>query len=206
MRRGIASRERNSANGFAAAGPWRRHAVRRLDHHLPRGRPCCPAISPRPFSASRPRRRPSRRSSEEIGLDRPPVVRYVDWLGGMVQGDFGISYAGAGSLSGNRRAVAELIAPRLVEHAVPGQLDGADRRAAGAGARHAGRALSQQPVRPHRQCCDADVDLLAGVLPRLHPDAVSCGPSCRIFSLAWRRSMPTTPFFERVYCAAPCRR
>ncbi len=50
---------------------------------------------------------------EEIGLDRSPVVRYVDWLGGIVQGDFGKSYAGAGSLSGNRRAVADLIAPRL---------------------------------------------------------------------------------------------
>ena len=50
---------------------------------------------------------------EEIGLDRSPVVRYVAWLGGIVQGDFGTSYAGAGSLSGNRRAVADLIAPRL---------------------------------------------------------------------------------------------
>jgi peptide/nickel transport system permease protein len=50
---------------------------------------------------------------EEIGLDKSPIVRYVDWLGGIVQGDFGKSYAGAGSLSGNRREVAELIAPRL---------------------------------------------------------------------------------------------
>jgi peptide/nickel transport system permease protein len=50
---------------------------------------------------------------EEIGLDRSPVVRYVEWLGGIVQGDFGTSYAGAGSLSGNRRAVADLIEPRL---------------------------------------------------------------------------------------------
>jgi len=50
---------------------------------------------------------------EEIGLDRSPVVRYVDWLRGIVQGDFGTSYAGAGSLSGNRRAVADLIEPRL---------------------------------------------------------------------------------------------
>ena len=50
---------------------------------------------------------------EEIGLDRSPVVRYVDWLRGIVQGDFETSYAGAGSLSGNRRAVADLIEPRL---------------------------------------------------------------------------------------------
>jgi peptide/nickel transport system permease protein len=50
---------------------------------------------------------------EEIGLDRPFVVRYADWVGGIVKGDFGKSYAGAGSLSGNRRAVADLIVPRL---------------------------------------------------------------------------------------------
>jgi len=50
----------------------------------------------------------------EIGLDRPPVERYLHWLGGVVRGDFGTSYSGAGSLSGNRRPVAALIAPRLV--------------------------------------------------------------------------------------------
>jgi peptide/nickel transport system permease protein len=49
----------------------------------------------------------------EIGLDRPPVERYLHWLGGVVRGDFGTSYSGAGSLSGNRRPVAALIAPRL---------------------------------------------------------------------------------------------
>lgn len=51
---------------------------------------------------------------EEIGLDKSPVVRYVDWVGGIVRGDFGKSYAGAGSLSGNRRAVVDLIQPRLM--------------------------------------------------------------------------------------------
>jgi peptide/nickel transport system permease protein len=50
---------------------------------------------------------------EEIGLDRGPVVRYVAWIGGVVRGDFGKSFAGAGSLSGNRRAVVDLIVPRL---------------------------------------------------------------------------------------------
>jgi peptide/nickel transport system permease protein len=51
---------------------------------------------------------------EEIGLDKSPVVRYVEWLGGIVQGDFGMSYAGAGGQGGNRREVAELIEPRLM--------------------------------------------------------------------------------------------
>ena len=49
----------------------------------------------------------------EIGLDRLPVVRYVEWIGGVVRGDFGESYAGAGSLGEHRRQVADLIAPRL---------------------------------------------------------------------------------------------
>jgi peptide/nickel transport system permease protein len=50
----------------------------------------------------------------DIGLDRGPVERYLEWLGGVVQGDFGYSLAGAGSLGGARRSVAELIGPRLL--------------------------------------------------------------------------------------------
>lgn len=42
----------------------------------------------------------------ELGLDQPMVTRYVQWLGGAVQGDFGNSLA-------NRRPVAELIGTRL---------------------------------------------------------------------------------------------
>lgn len=49
----------------------------------------------------------------EIGLDRSPVARYAAWVGGVLQGDFGHSLAGAGSLGGSRRAVTELIGPRL---------------------------------------------------------------------------------------------
>nr|WIE89112.1 ABC transporter permease [Mesorhizobium sp. WSM4875] len=47
---------------------------------------------------------------KEVGLDKPPVVRYVNWIAGVVRGDFGSSFA---SGVGNRRTVAELIAPRL---------------------------------------------------------------------------------------------
>ena len=50
----------------------------------------------------------------EVGLDRSPVVRYVEWVGGILRGDFGESYASAGSLAGHRRLVAEMIAPRLL--------------------------------------------------------------------------------------------
>ena len=43
---------------------------------------------------------------KELGLDRPAYVRYVEWLGGAVQGDFGVSLA-------NKRSVAEQLGPRF---------------------------------------------------------------------------------------------
>lgn len=43
---------------------------------------------------------------KELGLDLPPHVRYLDWLGGIVQGDFGTSLA-------NKREISELIGTRL---------------------------------------------------------------------------------------------
>jgi peptide/nickel transport system permease protein len=46
----------------------------------------------------------------ELGLDKPAVVRYFEWIAGVLQGDFGSSFA---SRVGYRRTVAELIAPRL---------------------------------------------------------------------------------------------
>ena len=42
----------------------------------------------------------------QLGLDRPAPVRYVEWLGGALQGDFGVSLV-------NRRPVAAQLAPRL---------------------------------------------------------------------------------------------
>ncbi|WOI57583.1 ABC transporter permease [Palleronia sp. LCG004] len=42
----------------------------------------------------------------ELGLDQPPVQRYLSWLGGIVQGDLGTSLA-------NGREIAGLLAGRL---------------------------------------------------------------------------------------------
>lgn len=42
----------------------------------------------------------------ELGLDLPAHVRYLEWLGGVVQGDFGVSLA-------NQRPISDLIAGRL---------------------------------------------------------------------------------------------
>jgi peptide/nickel transport system permease protein len=50
----------------------------------------------------------------EIGLDKPPLTRYLIWIGGVVRGDFGISFSGQGGLAGgSTRTVVQLIAPRL---------------------------------------------------------------------------------------------
>ena len=43
---------------------------------------------------------------ENLGLNRPPVERYVDWLTGFVQGDLGESFV-------TRRTVTDAIAPRI---------------------------------------------------------------------------------------------
>lgn len=42
----------------------------------------------------------------QLGLDRPLPVQYLDWLGGLLQGDLGTSHL-------NRRQVADLLAPRM---------------------------------------------------------------------------------------------
>ena len=52
--------------------------------------------------------------SEELGLDKPPHIRYFDWIAGVVQGDLGTSFSGRAASGRDRsREVAELIAPRL---------------------------------------------------------------------------------------------
>lgn len=49
--------------------------------------------------------------NHQLGLDRPAFIRYFEWIGGVLQGDFGSSYAGVGGSI--ERSVSELIAPRL---------------------------------------------------------------------------------------------
>jgi peptide/nickel transport system permease protein len=48
---------------------------------------------------------------KQVGLDRPPVERYFRWIGGVLQGDFGTSYA---NREGYTRSVVSLIEPRLL--------------------------------------------------------------------------------------------
>ena len=49
--------------------------------------------------------------NREIGVDRPAYVRYIEWIGGVLTGDFGNSYAGLGGTI--KRSVSAIIAPRL---------------------------------------------------------------------------------------------
>lgn len=46
----------------------------------------------------------------QLGLDRPAAERYVEWIGGAVQGDFGASFS---SGLGTPRSVISIIGPRL---------------------------------------------------------------------------------------------
>lgn len=50
----------------------------------------------------------------ELGLDQPTYLRYLQWVGGALQGDLGTSFSGRNASGIDRsRAVVDLIAPRL---------------------------------------------------------------------------------------------
>ena len=50
----------------------------------------------------------------ELGLDKPAVLRYVEWVTGALQGDFGTSFSGRASSGVDRsRPVIDLVLPRL---------------------------------------------------------------------------------------------
>ncbi len=51
---------------------------------------------------------------KEIGLDRPPVLRYFDWIGAVLHGDLGTSFSGRTQTGQTEaREVADLVGPRL---------------------------------------------------------------------------------------------
>ncbi len=51
---------------------------------------------------------------EELGLDKPPYIRYFEWIGAVATGDLGTSFSGRAASGVDRsRSVAELVAPRL---------------------------------------------------------------------------------------------
>ncbi len=51
---------------------------------------------------------------KELGLDKPILVRYFDWIGGVLTGDLGTSFSGRNASGYDRsRTVVDLVAPRL---------------------------------------------------------------------------------------------
>ncbi|MCH9673482.1 MAG: ABC transporter permease [Gammaproteobacteria bacterium] len=51
---------------------------------------------------------------QELGLDKPAISRYFDWIGAVLRGDLGTSFSGRSASGVDRsRAVADLVAPRL---------------------------------------------------------------------------------------------
>ena len=51
---------------------------------------------------------------KELGLDKPAYIRYIDWIGAVMQGDLGQSFSGRAASGVDRsRSVADLIGPRL---------------------------------------------------------------------------------------------
>ena len=51
---------------------------------------------------------------KELGLDRPILIRYFDWVGGVLTGDLGTSFSGRNASGIDRsRTVVDLVAPRL---------------------------------------------------------------------------------------------
>ncbi len=110
----------------------------------------------------------------------PPIVRYVEWIGGVLHGDFGNSYAGLGGTI--KRSVTEMIAPRLYNTfflaimtaiiAVPLSLF------LGVLA-----ALYRNSLyRPHRQFGHAHDHRRARILHRLYPDVLLRGQAALVLS------------------------
>ena len=104
----------------------------------------------------------------ELGLDQPAHIRYFQWLGNAIQGDFGTSF-------GNERPVAEQLQGRFANTlylalyaaaiAIPVSLTIGVLAALY-------RKFDLRPAGEHRH---ADLDLVAGILRRLYSGTVLLG-------------------------------
>ncbi len=110
----------------------------------------------------------------DLGLDLPPHERYLGWLGGMVQGDFGQSLA-------TKRPIADLLAGRLGNTLFLAGLAALIAVPISLLPRNPGCPLPQQLAGSRRQSGGAGGDLHARILHRLHPDRVPGGTG-RYFS------------------------
>jgi peptide/nickel transport system permease protein len=51
--------------------------------------------------------------NKRAGLDQPLLVRYFSWLGGALQGEFGVTFSSISNKGSTARTVASLVRPRL---------------------------------------------------------------------------------------------
>ncbi len=110
-------------------------------------------------SAAPPRR--SQALCRQMGLDRPLLVQYLDWLGGAVRGDFGVSYV---SKVADR---PDAVRPARGDVVAGGRQHG--RRAADRGAVGHARRAAQRPA-DWATCCPALADRGGGAgVPRRDP-------------------------------------
>ena len=128
----------------------------------------------------------------DLGLDRPAIVRFVEWLFGALRGDFGQSLA-------NGRDVLEEIAPRFGNTMFLAAYAAVVAVPLAVGLGLAGGDPAGRRLRSARQCRDLDDDLGAGIFPRLSPDQIRRGRSRLVPSLANVSS--DTSFADRLYYA-----
>ena len=131
--------------------------------------PRCSRATPRAPCSERPRRRRrSRKCASSMGLDKPAVERYADWLGGLAHGDLGNSaagYAAGGKMpiwESDQRQDRELADPRGHHRAPDDPAVAAARRPRGAPRRPAGR--------PRHLATSLAIVCAAGVRDRLAAD------------------------------------
>ena len=129
----------------------------------------------------------------DLGLDRPAIVRYAEWLFGALRGDFGHSLA-------NGRDVLTRDRAALRQHDVPRRLRGARRDAARASGSGSIAAIRQGGL------FDRLINLLT--LMTISVPDYFLAYLLIIFvavDLGWFPSLanvtPDTPFFERLYVA-----
>ena len=115
----------------------------------------------------------------DLGLDRPAILRFFDWLFGALHGDFGHSLA-------NGRDVLTEIAPRFANTMFLAAYAAIVAVPLAVGLGRAGGDPARRMVRPTDQSHHVDDDFRARILPRLCPHQICRGGS-RLVSLARQR-------------------
>ena len=115
----------------------------------------------------------------DLGLDRPAILRFFDWLSARVARRFR-------PFADQRPRRADGDRAALRQHDVPRGLCGGRRGAARDRSRAAGGDPAGRRLRSSGQCRHADDDLGAGIFPRVSPHQI-CRGRTRLVSFARQR-------------------